>query len=467
VSVSAGICVATLLNKNREPDISDIMETGNRMSSKNWRVNRNAKTGGILLATGVLTAQRMLGGSVLMSQPPVVTTPPVVQEDATNNEMNVFIPSGVVNPDSAGLFQYGPVTLHPQVSNTLLYGNGLQSSVGNSQDSFVDELLLGLTADLGRHWTVSYMPTLNFYSNRQFHNNVDQSASLIGATHYEDWSFSLSQSVGITSDPLTETSAQTDQQSYATTLSATYAFSDRWSANLEVDQGISLVSGFQNSYNWSALGGVSYEFSPRLNVGVSAGGGYNQVAGDANNAGEADNNPDSVNEQMQINANWRATDKISFQVVAGLQDQQFLAAGYNDSLCPIFSAAIQYQPFKVTQISLFASRSTGSSDYFIEAQTTESTSIGLSLNQRILKKYNLVLGVGYSEIQYTTTLSILNYSFGNARTDNDYSFNASFGRSFLTHGTWAITYQYGDNESSIAGFSQRNNQIGFQVGFSY
>ena len=150
-----------------------------------------------------------------------------------------------------------------------------------------------------------------------------------------------------------------------------------------------------------------------------------------------------------------------------MNDQQFLAAGFNDSLSPVFSAAIQYQPFSVTQISLGASRSVGSSDYFIEAQTTESTTINLNLNQRILKKYNLTLGAAYSQVQYTSTLTILNYSLGNARTDNDYSFNASFGRSFLTHGTWAITYQYSDNESSVAGLSQRSNQIGLQVGFSY
>jgi Putative beta-barrel porin 2 len=442
----------------------EIGSAANRMSVKNWQVNRNAKTGGILLATGVLTVQRVLGGSVLISPPPVVTTPPVVQEDAVNNEMDVFIPSGVVNPDSAGLFQYGPVTLHPHVSNSLIYGNGIQSSIGNEQDTLVDILSLGVTADLGRHWTVDYSPTLNFYSSRQFHNNVNQSASLMGATHYEDWSFSLSQNFSSTSDPITETGAQTSQQSYVTALSAAYAFNDKWAANASVDQNISLVSGFQDSYSWTTLEGVSYEFSPRLNVGISAGGGYTKVGGDAS---EADSNPDSVNEEIQFNANWRATDKISLQGSVGLNDQQFLAAGFNDSLSPVFSAAIQYQPFSVTQISLGASRFVGSSDYFIEAQTTESTTINLNLNQRILKKYNLTLGAAYSQVQYTSTLTILNYSLGNARTDNDYSFNASFGRSFLTHGTWAITYQYSDNESSVAGLSQRSNQIGLQVGFSY
>ncbi len=161
--------------------------------------------------------------------------------------MDVFIPSGVVNPDSARTFQYGPVTLHPHVFNSLIYGSGIQSSIGNEQDTLADTLSPGITADLGRHWTVDYTPTLNFYSSRQFRNSVDQSASLTGATRYEDWSFSLSQNFTPTSDPMTETSAQTSQQSYVTALSAAYVFNDKWAANASVDQGISLVSGLQDS----------------------------------------------------------------------------------------------------------------------------------------------------------------------------------------------------------------------------
>ena len=111
------------------------------------------------------------------------------------------------------------------------------------------------------------------------------------------------------------------------------------------------MSGLQDSYNWSTLEGVSYQFWPRLNAGLSLGGGYTKVAADG---AVADVNPDMVNEQAQLNLNWRATDKVSFQVSGGLEDQQFLAAGYRDSLEPIFSAAVQYQPFKVTQISLSA-----------------------------------------------------------------------------------------------------------------
>jgi Putative beta-barrel porin 2 len=437
------------------------------MNVKNWKFNQNTKKGGILLAASLLAVQRMTGSSVIMSPPPVPTTPPVVQEDMVNNEMNVFIPSGVVNPDSAGLFQYGPATLHPHVSYSFLYGSGIESSVNNQQNTIVQQLSPGLTVDLGRHWTVDYTPTLHFYSNDKFHDGVDHSASLNGATHYGDWSFELSQGFTSTSDPITETAAQTDQQAYTTALTAGYAFNDKWSASFAVDQDFSFVTGSQNSYNWSTVEGVSYQFFPRLNAGISIGSGYTKVE---DNSGGGSSNPDSINEQLQFNVNWRATDKISFQVSAGAEDQQFLAAGSDEPLNPIFSASIQYQPFKVTQISLTASRTVSAStqtDFFTSAQSSENTVIGLNLNQRILVKYNLTLGVSYTKTDYISTLSLGSASIGTQRSDNDYTFNASFGRNFLTHGNWAITYQYSDNSSSVAGFSQRSNQIGLQVGFNY
>ncbi len=448
-----------------------------------------------MLAAILLAAHLMNAASVIMSPPPVATTPQVVQEDATNNEMNVFIPSGVVNPFADGLFQYGPVTFHPHPSYSFLYGSGVQSSVNNQQNTIVQEFSPGVTVDLGRHWSVDYTPTFNFYSSKAFHDGVDHSASLTGATQYENWNFGLSQDFSLTSDPITETGTQTDQQSYSTALSGGYAFNDKWLANFAVDQNLLLVSQLQNSYNWATTEGVSYQFWPRLNVGVTLGGGYTKVTSNSNvtsNSVSGGSNPDSVNEQLQLTASWRATDKISFQVSAGGEDVQYVSHGtnsYSDSLEPIFSAAIQYQPFKVTQISLSASRTVSASDYFIAAQSSEVTTIGLTLNQRILTKYNLVLGVAYGKTDYTTTFSGTipatpgtpaspgnpgtsgtperHFSVGTFRSDDEYSFNASFGRDFLKHGKWAVTYQYSDNESSQQGFSQRSNQIGVQVSFNY
>jgi len=51
---------------------------------------------------------------------------------------------------------------------------------------------------------------------------------------------------------------------------------------------------------------VNYEFWPRLSAALAVGGGYTIQ----------DGSPDSINEQYQARVNWRATDKISFQLSA-------------------------------------------------------------------------------------------------------------------------------------------------------
>ena len=430
------------------------------MNLKPQKFNQVWPQRGTLLIAGLFAVEHATAGSILMTPPPVVATPPVVQEDEVGNEMNVFIPNGVSNGDSSQPFQYGPVTLHPHINYSFSYGSGIQSGVNNQQNSIIQQLSPGISADLGKHWSLDYTPTIHFYSNKEFRDGVDHSVSLSGSTHYEDWTFGLSQAIGFTSDPLTETASQTDQQQYTTVLSAGYVFSDKISADFDVNQGISLVSHLQDSYNRSTMDWLNYQFWSRFNVGLGMGAGYTKVSTDNNSSA---NNPDSLDEQLQARANWRATDKISFQVSAGLEDQQFLASGYDDSLNPIFSATIQYQPFQYTQISLAASRTVGASDYYVTAQSSETTAVSLSLSQRLLGKYNLNLGVAYTQTEFTTSYG----SIGTSRTDDGYSFNASIGRNFLKRGNWAITYQYNDNESSVSGFGQQNHQIGFQIGYSY
>ncbi len=295
--------------------------------------------------------------------------------------------------------------------------------------------------------------------------SVDQSVSLNGATHYQDWDLGFSQIYDSSSDPTTETAAQTSQQTYGTSLSAAYAFNDKWVGNVGLSQNIQEVSGFQNSYDWSTTEGVNYTFARGLFSGISVGDGYTKVSG--NGSASTNNNPDIVNVSVQFNGGWRATEKISLSAAIGVNDQQYQAAGYSGTLSPIFSAGIQYQPFHFTQIALNASRSSSASDYFIQAQSSDITSVNLGLTQRILVKYNLTLGVGYSRTEYTTTLSTVNVSLGNARTDDVYSFTASFGGNIFKNGSWAVTYGYNEDQSSLPGFSQQSHQIGFQIGFHY
>lgn len=415
----------------------------------------------ILLGASLLAAEGVAGTqSVIFTPPPADITPSALQADQANNAMDVFTPAGTLGSKLTQLLQYGPVTLHPHVSYRFLYGNGIQSQPGSQQNTVIQEVSPGILLDLGTHWALDYTPTLRYYSNSQFHDGVDHAATLTGWTRYEDWTLGLSQGFACTTAPTVETGAQTEQQNYSTALFANYAFSSRMSADFGLNQSLNFVSGFQDSRTWSTMDWLNYHFGPRLNVGIGAGAGYVNITDSA----VGYNNPDQTYEQLQGRINWRATDKISFQVNGGFEDRQIQASGVSATLNPIYGASVQYLPFKDTQISLAANRSVSASDYYVAAQTSENTSVNLGLNQRLLKKFNLNLGAGYTQSDYTDSLGS---KPGVNRTDESYSFNASLSHPFFRRGTWSLSYQYSDNVSSQSGFGYQSSQIGFSISYAY
>jgi len=112
---------------------------------------------------------------------------------------------------------------------------------------------------------------------------------------------------------------------------------------------------------------------------------------------------------------------------------------------------------------LSASRTVSSSDYYLAAQETEVTSVTVNLDQQLLKKFHLGLGVGYSQTDYETSTG----TTGSNRTDDNVSFNIHLSHPFFKRGTWSVFYQYSDNSSTQAGFGFESNQFGFEIGYAY
>ena len=403
----------------------------------------------------------VLAQDVLSSPPQTPVTPAAVQEHQNNNPMQVFAPS-----ETAPLLplQVGPVTVHPHLDYQFLYGNGIQSSPGQQQNSIVQQVSPGVLFNLGDHWTLDYTPTLSFYSSSQFRDTLDQSVQLGWGAAYGDWFFAGSQSYASSSTPLVETASQTDQETYSTALNASYRFNDKISLDMALNQNFNYVGNggsstnplqnLANSKAWSTMDWVNYQFRPRFNAGLGAGFGYTIQ----------DGSPDSINEQYQGRVNWRATDKISFQLSGGLQDQQYLSGGASDLITPIFAATIQYQPFEQTRLSLNASRSVSPS--YFQNQVTENTQITADLNQRLLGKLQLDIGGSYGTSKYVA--SVVGPSTGSTgRNDTSYSFNARLTRPLLKRGTVSVFYQYSDNSSSQSGFAYTSNQVGIEIGYRY
>jgi len=395
---------------------------------------------------------------VIMPAPSYPVTPPAIQESQADNEMTVFGPAGNVpsGAQETQPFQYGIFTLRPHPYYRFLYGTGLLSSTNQAVNSVINQFSPGFLLEIGRHWTLDYTPTWMFYSSSQFHNTLDHVITLTGGTSYEDWTFGLSQVVALTSDPLVETATQTSQQTYTTAFNASYQFNDKMSTDLGLSQNIISADQFNSSREWSTLDWLNYEFWPRLNAGIGAGIGYDNIRPGPGMT----NSPDMVYEQFQGRVNWRATDKISFQINAGGEDNQFLS-GAGDLLSFVFGAAIQYQPFEVTRITISADRNVSPS-YFAN-QTTENTDFTGDLNQRLLGKLYLDLQGGYHVVKYVASASNISVN----REDNLYSISVQLSYPFVQRGTIGAFYQASSNSSTQSGFGYSSSQIGVQVSYRF
>jgi hypothetical protein len=402
---------------------------------------------GLLALSPVAKAQQ-----VIMPAPSYPVTPPAVQETEANNEMMVFsaeanVPGGA--PETQP-FQYGIFTLRPHPFYRALYATGILSSPTNAQNTVINQFSPGFLLAIGSQWTLDYTPTLAFYSSSQFRNTLDHVVTLTGGTSYEDWTFGLSQSVAITSDPLVETATQTSQDTYTTAVNAACQFNSKMSTDLGVSQNIISADQFNSSSEWSTHDWLNYEFWPRLNAGIGPGFGYVNVQ----------TGPDMTYEQLQSRVNWRATDKISFQIHAGGEDRQF-HGGAGDLLNFVFGAAIQYQPFEVTKISISADR-TVSASYFTNS-ATENTGFTGELNQRLLGKLYLDLQGGYHTVKYVASASNTPVN----REDDVYSFSVQLSYPFAKRGTIAAFYQASSDSSTLAGYSYSSSQVGFQISYTY
>ena len=436
------------------------MKTSHRKQQRIARISRHI---GIRPLLGLIAFASAAKAQQVIMQPPQFSVPPPALQQAQKNEMQVFNPAAAFLNMLEGInpYQWGPVSFRPSLSYSFLYGTGIQSSPGNQQASVVQTVSPSFLFQVGSHWVLNYTPSWTFYSSSQFQNSLNHSAALSWETSYEDWVLGFSQGYTRSDSPLIETGAQTEQEAYSTAINASYQLNTKMSLDMGLSQNLSCVGNGGSSTNqfgslenfkaWSTMEWLNYQFWPRLNAGIGAGGGYTIQQG----------SPDSLNEQYQARVNWRATDKISFQVSGGLEDQQYLSGGASALVTPIFGATIQYQPFEQTRLSLSANRSVSPSHY--QSQYTKSTSLTAGLSQRLLKKFNLGLSGGYTTTDYTSSTS----GVSAGRTDDTYSFSANLSHSLTKRGTISVSYSYSENSSNAQGLSYSSNQIGVQVGYQF
>ncbi len=420
------------------------MKSRKTVLSRSTRKNARVLVRALLL--GFFALDRQARAQYILAPGPQSPDPtPTAMQQA--NEMDVF--AATVPQTESQPFQWKDLTLRPHAYYQFLYADGLQFSTNQTAHSIIHNVSPGALLEIGRHWSLDYAPLWTIYSNHRFSDAFGQTVKLMGGTTYNDWILGLSQSYAETDTPSAVTASQTRTETFFTTLNGSHTMNSKMSLDLALNQNFVSANQFSSYHEWSTLDWLNYQFRPRLNAAVGVGGGY-----DDEKIG-----PDMTFQQAQGRVNWRATDKISFQLHGGVEIRQFLSGGRASLVTPIFDATIQYQPFEQTRIYISGSRTVASS--FLQDQLTETTGVSAGLNQRLLGKLFLDLSGGCQLVKYVNT------GGSNRGEDNFYSFNARLSRVFLKRGTIAVLYQISKDDSSQPGYSFTSHQVGFQIGYNF
>ena len=366
------------------------------------------------------------------------------------------------------LMQWGALHLRARAAYQFLYSTGIQSAPGKTTDTYTHTISPGLRFDLGPHVSLDYSAAIRFFSQRDFHDTVDHSASLTASFGYGDWGFGMAQSFTASDEPMVQTGSQTDEKTYSAGVSAVYHVNDKVSIGTGLGVALTFLGGgetnvfvghgtnafaspLSDSQGYSGSERISYEFNDKVSGGVGATVSYAEQSGGFR----------SVDETFDGNLAWHPGKKLSASASAGFEHQHFLGADSSDSWSPIYSANVAYHVIEPTTVSIYANRSAGTS--LFQNQAVEYTGVGIGLQQRLLGKLQLSLGFGYTRADYETTTDNL----ATSRSDSGTSYSAGLSMAFLKHCNVAAFYSYSQNDSTTSGFGYASSQVGMTLSWAY
>jgi hypothetical protein len=395
----------------------------------------------LAIAAGTVTSfgQSVISGpSVVSNLPPSFPQPPA--SDSSPHTLSENSP-----------FQWGFVTAHPYIEYRFLYGDGIQSTPGKQSKTSIHTITPGVLLNLGTHWTLDYSPTQTYYSDSNFKDTLDHSVRILGGTSYNDWSFRLSQTFTATSDPQIETGRQTTEDSYDTTASVGYHFSNQLQLETTFGYQARFTTLFSDSRETTVGEKLHYQFLPRVDAAIGLDYGYDDV----------ETGIDMSFTRPSIQLDWRATDKTNFILSAAVEDRKFRTAGASNLKSPILGAAFVFRPFTTTTINLAANR--GVSVSYFTNQITRNTDWSLGIQQRLLQHYYLSAGYSGQKSSYLST----DPTVIAGRADRSNIFNIKLSTVFFQRTTVAVLYQNTHNSSNSSGFAFTSSQVGAEIGYRF
>ena len=368
-----------------------------------------------------------------------------------------------VSAPSAGAqaIKAGPVLMWPHAYYGHYYDKGVSASLGQPQNTSVQELAGGVLMTFGDHWRLDYTGTETIYGNALFRNSFDHDIKLGWATSIDDWVFSMDQEYRTSTVPLAETGIQTAQEEDITTIKISHYLASNTLNEFEFNQDLlflepgtpTIAPLTQNVREWSGTDWINYEFFHGFSGAIGPTLGFDSL----DPVGT-----DMSFERLQGRFFWLVSQKLLLQVRGGVEDRQYINSPGNDLFLPIGEGTITYKPVDETTPLFTVGRSVRPS-YFIN-QVSENTYYSFSGQQRLFKKVYFNVDAAYQTTDYTSGQG----DTSGLGTDRQYVFGFRLSTTFLEGGTVSALYRFGYLSSTRAGaFEYGTSRVGFEVGYRF
>lgn len=410
---------------------------------------RSAAPLGVFFAlVGALRAQ-----IVIMPPSPGASTPASVARDLSTGTKRSASPSSLASAlaSQRPLLKTGMFSYTAGISYRYSDGTRLRTETGNDRDTAIQTVIFTGGLSVGKHWSLSHSSTKSFYSNEEFRDPLDHSASVSAGYALGEWLAAGSLSYSRQNDTILEIGAQTTRDIYNGGVSFSRGIGERTSLELSFNYNVGFATGLVSGRTFSTTDSLNYEISRRMKAGVSVSYGMSFM-----NAGA-----DSTSIRPEAHFSWQLSPKTSLSASAGYEYREFDTRGRSRLTNPVYGVSLSYRPVQTTSLSVSASASEGSS-YFVN-RTTHTTGVSFNLEQRLLGR--LFLGAGYNlgRAKYYAIDRDLTVD----RQDKNHGFSVNLSTAFLQRASASISYGEVTNTSGTTRFSLSSHQYSFTLNYRF
>jgi len=295
---------------------------------------------------------------------------------------------------------------------------------------------------------VDYTPAVNLFTDHSQFNNVDHVAGLSAGYAFSRLALGLDQDFSRLAVKDNEVGNRVTESTYDTRLRSRYELTDRSSFEINgryyrLDYEDSTYQGYEEVRNddW-----FNREVGEKLALGLGLAFGFVYPEGAAN----------QTYQQVLVRGIYRLTGKIEINSFLGVEYREY-DAGRDNTVDPVFSLSVIYQPTPTTTVTLEAHRRDEPSPTGLYNYQTLGFSAGL--RQLLLGRLSAVLTGGYDNVGYDLLLP----GASNNRSDDYFLAQASLDYELNAHWMTTLFYIHRQDNSNIPNFTYANNMVGARV----